>query len=182
MAKLYDFENNGTSGLKYTKGTGRATAAAEGFCFGYSLNWAAKMQKSGNPKLSRPDPVAAGPLQQKVEQQLNSPGFDWKSSVQKVCLDLGYSCGAPEQRVWDLLPAYVARVSGYHIVDIGNHWIAMGVGQNGWYFFDSNDGLHELADEASFANHAKAALLDYKNHPDLGTGFDMNHRAYKVVA
>ncbi len=178
MTKLYDFRNKGSSGMKYQKGTSRGSAGAGGLCFGYSLIWAAKMQKAPDkPKLSAPDAMGAGPLQQKVEQL----SMGWKESVQKVALDLGYSCGVPEQRVWDLLPAYCARVSGFHIVDIGDHWVGMGQGGNGWYFFDANDGLHEFADEASFSGFTVAAIGNYKSDPDPDNGFEMNHRAYKIT-
>ena len=178
MTKLYDFKNKGASGIKYQPGTGRARAASGGLCFGYSVIWAAKMQKfPDKPKLSAPEQFGAGPLQQKVEQL----PMGWTDSVDKVVRDLGYGCSKPEQRVWDLLPSYCARTSGYHAVDIGDHWVGMGQGASGWYFFDSNDGLHEFADEASFITHAVAELKSYKDDPDAQNGFETNHRAYKIT-
>jgi len=179
VTRLYACQNEGVTGVTYQRGTATPVLGAGGFCFGYSLVWAARMQKHPDkPKLSKPQKFEAGPLQQKVEQL----DLNWAASVQKVARDRGLGCEAPVTRVWDLLPAYIARSSGYYVVDIGDHWIGMGAGPNGWYFFDANSGLEEFSDETDFINYAVQNVRRYRDDPDPANAFENVHKAYKIIA
>jgi len=179
VSLLYEFSNDGFTNMHYKKGKA-VTTEAEGWCFGYSLNWTTRMIKEGaKPKLSKPTAMDAGPLQQKVEML----DLDWDGSVSKVATDLGYSAGAAISRKWDVLPGVVAEGgNGYYIIDIGDHWLGMGVGNGKYYFFDANEGLTEYGDKGGFTAKVVKKIQSYKVDPDPDNGFEDDHKAYKITA
>ena len=178
MSKLYEFSNDGFTNMQYKKGS-PVTTEAEGWCFGYSTNWCIRMIKNpGKPLLSQPTQMDAGPLQQKVEM-LN---LDWDGSVSKVVTDLGYSCAAPIQRDWNVLPGVIAESGdSLNIVDIGDHWLGMGKKGSKFYFFDANAGLYEYSDKGKFKTAVEKKVKAYKDDPDPSNGFENQHKAYEIT-
>ena len=106
--------------------------------------------------------------------------LDWDGSVAKVVTELGYSCGAPMARDWNVLPGAVSEAgNGYYIIDIGHHWVGFGVANAKFYYFDANDGLYEFADKGSFSAFV---VKDFKENYKGDKGFETGHKAYKITS
>jgi len=176
VSKLFDFSNEGFTNMRYKKGQA-IKSEAEGWCFGYSLNWCTRMLKnSSKPKLAKPTSMDAGPLQQKVEMI----DLDWDGAVAKVVTELGYNCGAPLSRDWNVLPGVVSEAgNGFYIIDIGHHWVGFGVANGKFYYFDANDGLFEFADKGKFSSFV---VKDFKASYKGDKGFEKGHKAYKITS
>ncbi|MEM7422937.1 MAG: hypothetical protein AAF334_04385 [Pseudomonadota bacterium] len=183
MTKLWSFENNGASGVRWADGN-RPVHAGEGLCFGYSLIWCIKSQKfPDKPNLTKPDQFAAGLLQQRAETMFGAGGGDFDATVTSLVSKNGHSAEASISRTWSLLPRICALTGGHYIIQIGDHWIAYANAGGTCYFFDSNDGLYDFDHPTDFSQHVTTALRDnYKDDPDPDNGWSDMHMAFKITA
>jgi hypothetical protein len=158
-------ENNGFSGVKWTrvteeqrrwfrkrkvnKGVQAATAKlTEGLCFGYSTTWARKMLEGRPLDETVPTQLQAGLLQQKVEMWVKNGG--WDNAIQRTVADLGMRIERKVSPLWSETAREMTKYSGYFIVDIGIHWVAMGHANHKYYYFDANEGFFTYDNRTEF--------------------------------
>lgn len=167
MQMIYEMENNGFSGVKWTRVTGTtrkwfrkrkvnknvqaATAAlTEGLCFGYSTTWARKMLEGAPLDETVPSQLQAGLLQQKVEMMVRTQG--WDTAISNTVRDLGMTVEKKISPLWSETARQMTSESGFFIVDIGIHWVAMGHKNHKYYYFDANEGFFVYDDRIEFRN------------------------------
>ncbi|HEX7389451.1 MAG TPA: hypothetical protein VF286_05025 [Acidiphilium sp.] len=156
MQTIYEMDNNGFSGVKWskvtsmekkwfrkrkvTKGVQAQTAKlTEGLCFGYSVTWVRKMLEGLPLDETVPTQLQAGLLQQKVEMWQRSGG--WDNAINRTCKDLGLVVVRKVSPLWSDTAREMTKWSGFFIVDIGIHWVAMGHKNHKYYYFDANEGF-----------------------------------------
>lgn len=172
-SQIYEMENNGFSGVKWKRTTknkrhfiffkkkvttgvqASVAALTEGLCFGYSTVWVTQMLGGSSPEDATPDQLRAGLLQQKVEMWKKKDG--WDAAVEKAVKDLGFSVKRKLQIPWKQTADRLGFETGFFLVDIGIHWVAMGKTQSNFYFFDSNEGLFEYDQQFDFRSDVNSA-------------------------
>lgn len=172
MQTIYDMENNGFSGVKWTRvttTTGRgsrkrkinkhvqaATAKlTEGLCFGYSATWARKMLEGRPLDETVPTQLQAGLLQQKVEMLVRTAG--WDAAIANTVRDLGMRVDKKITPLWSETARAMTAEHGFFIVDIGIHWVAMGHKSHKYYYFDANEGFFVYDDRTEFRTDVNSA-------------------------
>jgi hypothetical protein len=171
MDMIYEMENNGFSGVKWTKVTETkrrwfrkrqvtkhvqaATAAlTEGLCFGYSTVWARKMLEGRAFEDTLPSSMQAGI--QKVEMWQKTGG--WDNAVTKICKDLGLRVDKKVSPLWSETAREISNhSSGFYIVDIGIHWVAMGRTGKNYFYFDANEGFFTYENREEFRADVNSA-------------------------
>lgn len=165
MQTIYDMENNGFSGVKWTrvtettrkwfrkrkvnKGVQAETAKlTEGLCFGYSTTWARKMLDGAPLDQTVPSTLQAGLLQQKVEMMVRTVG--WDAAITNTVRDLGMVVEKKITPLWSETAREMTQQNGFFIVDIGIHWVAMGHKSHKYYYFDANEGFFVYDDRNEF--------------------------------
>lgn len=177
MAKLWDFENEGRTQVRWNKRRRRPTKPTPGGCFGYSLMWVGKMLDGVSAKLSMPNIVGALPLQQKVEAiKKNS---NWDASIIKVINDLGYQSALSKTGHITSVLIHFATNPGYYVYDIGHHFLGLGNNSSAeWYYFDSNDGLYQFGNRKEAIDFIVGDIQD--NYME-DTGFQINMNKIYLV-
>jgi hypothetical protein len=172
MDTIYEMENNGFSGVKWirvtetkkrwfrkrkvNKGVQAETAKlTEGLCFGYSITWVRKMLDGKPLDETVPTQLQAGLLQQKVEMWQKSGG--WDNAVTRTAKDLGMSLVQKVTPLWSDTAREMTKWTGFFIVDIGIHWVAMGHKNHKYYYFDANEGFFSYDDRTEFRADVNSA-------------------------
>ena len=165
MQTIYDMENNGFSGIKWTRVTGttgrgsrkrkvnksvqaKTAALTEGLCFGYSTTWVRKMLEGAPLDQTVPSELQAGLLQQKVEMMVRTLG--WDVAIANTVRDLGMVMDRKITPLWSETAREMSHQHGFFIVDIGIHWVAMGHKSHKYYYFDANEGFFVYDDRLEF--------------------------------
>jgi hypothetical protein len=165
VQQIYEMENNGFSGVKWTrvtetkrkffrkrkvnKGVQAETAKlTEGLCFGYSTTWVRKMLEGAALDQTVPSQLQAGLLQQKVEMMVRTAG--WDAAIANTVKDLGMTVDRKITPLWSNTAREMTNWTGFFIVDIGIHWVAMGHKNHKYYYFDANEGFFVYDDRLEF--------------------------------
>lgn len=197
--QLFEMENNGFSGVRWkrttktkktfiffkkkvTTGVQAETAKlTEGLCFGYSTIWVTKMLDGVNAEDATPDELRAGLLQQKVEMWQKKGG--WDNAVAKAVEDLGCKVKQKQEIPWKQTADRLGFQKGLFLVDIGIHWVAMGVTQSHFYFFDANEGLFRYDQQFEFRSDVNSGdNFGYYESHDWMTNPGKVCNCYEIVS
>lgn len=166
IRRLYKMRNLGVTGVKWIRTTdtkilsgletevttgvkAELNGLTKGECFGYSTIWVTDMLHGRNPEeFPADDELRAGVLQQKAEMWVKKSG--WDDAIKKVIKDLGFVVKKKMQIPWKQTVDRISFESGFFLVDIGVHWVAMGTTQSHYYFFDANRGLFQYDQRFEF--------------------------------
>ena len=185
----YNFENTGATWgkvcidkatkkvMKTGSGEIKYNSDVEGSCFGYALEWAARLLTYKDALSSKPTKVGGTPLQQRYEMKCRGAGGTWYQqnavAVPFVIGIRGYKCSTQFREDDSDMAEKVDSDSIVCIFSIGYHWMGMAKTDKGRFFFDSNYGLISADSLDEYKDLVDSFVSDYDSNAGYSNSWDV---------